>query len=326
MLTSLMAVTNKQQRRKGNKNMAYLKTWKPTPRSNEKARMLVAESAVDLFNWIKERHDFNNSCASQDSNHKPEQSWDMSAGWSGAVDMVNRGWNEGTKDVLARLDQVKHSLEEQFTGYRMEVTGQFFDVGLVVSGEPECWFQEETEPIRKVAKIAVNATASCGTSANLIRNRGAAIVALADHLQQVGWIVELSVFFVALGHANRDNNENTIIRIDVPTRPVDIDELAFLVAHPAGFRRLGFAAEEAVNCNQNLGGYGGGGILKGDAEYKGEIKPEHSQAFIDWCKDGGCSADANIELLEYLTSSQDDKFGTPELAARWVKEQIEKIG
>jgi len=287
--------------------------------------MLVAESAVDLFDWIKERHDFNDHCGSQDRYTPPAKDWDMNAGWSGAVEMVGKGWNEGTKDVLARMDQVKHSLEEQFAGYRMDVTGQFFDVGLVISGEPECWFHEETEPVRKIAKIAVNATAACSTSADLIRNRGAAIVALADHLQQAGWIVEISVFFVALGHKEQDGNSNTIIRIDVPTRPIDIDELAFLVAHPAGFRRIGFAAEEAVNGNKYLGGYGGCGILKGDAEWKGDIKPEHSQAFVDWCKDGSCSADASIELLEYLTPSQGEDFKTPETAARWVKKQIENI-
>jgi len=318
-----MVGMHKQQRIRG-RNMAYLKTWKPTPRSNEAARMVVAESAVDLMEWITARHDFNSNCASQDSYTRPENSWDLNAGWDGAVNMVRTGWHEGTKDVLARLEQVKHSLAEEFSGYRMDVTGQFFDVGLVVSGEPECWFQEEHEPIRKIAKIAVNATASCGTNANVIKNRGAAIVALADHLQQVGWIVELSVFFVALGHRDRDNNKNTIIRIDVDTKPIDIDELAFLVAHPAGFRRIGFAAEEAANANGNLGGYGGGGITKESAISRGDVKSEYAESFVSWCKDGGCSADANIELLEYLVNGQDD-FGTPELAAKWVARQINGI-
>lgn len=319
--------TNEQPTKlKGGANMAELKIFKPKGCKSDKGRLLVASSASDLLQYIDANHTWPQGMASR--GHEDEEEWDYCAGWSGTEDMIKNGWHTGTDDVLARLEDVKHSLQEEFAGYRMDVTGQFFDVGLVVSGEPECWFTEETQPIRKVCRIQVNTISSWNTPAEVCKNRGAAIVALADHMQQSGWIVEISVYMVAIHHSNKDDNNLSIIRVDVDTKPVDIDALSFLVAHPAGYRRLGFAALEAINGSNSLGGYGGGSLSVRDftSQGRGDLTEKQANDFFSLCTDGAVAADADINMLEYVTKQDEDKFGTPELAACWVKAQIEAVG
>lgn len=305
--------------------MAELKTFRPGKCKKDRARLVTATSAADLLDWINSRHDFNDDCSSQDRLHPPEQKWDLGAGWGGAVSMVRSGWHDGTADLAARLDLVKHAMREEAHGYKFDVTGRFFDVGLVMSGEPECWLEQDYQPVRKVCRIQANGAYSWDTAADTIRNRGAAIVALADHLQQSGWIVEISLYYVGLGHGDADENSNTVVRVDVATNPIDIDELALLLAHPAGFRRLGFAAEEAANANLNLSGYGGGGVTLHDIKHRADGLTDYATEAMDFFTGGAAAADADVSLMEYVTKRDAETFGTPELAAQWVRAQIERI-
>ena len=162
--------------------------------------------------------------------------------WAGIKQLAYAGWQVGTDDITMQVANIKHAEEEMLTGYRFDVTGQFFDVGLVVAGEPECWFEQETEPVKKVVSICVNIAASGDVSADKLSRRGAAVLALIDRLQECGYIVELTVFIGA-----EKSNKTAYAWFEFGTTPLDIDAVSLVLAHPGFFRVAGFAVIECGN-------------------------------------------------------------------------------
>lgn len=181
-----------------------------------------------------------------------------------ACSLTARGWPQGAaraKKMLDRIESTEHVRVElsSLTQTRNDVTGSYVDVGAYVSGIPECMVEFEPDP-RKVrfAHIVIAASTSSYTSEQDIMARGACICAAIDTLESRGIRCNVTLQ-VATGTAQ------LFIRDDVTLKnahdPLNLDSLAFAVAHPAMLRRIGFAAEELVNptLRQALHCYYGGG-------------------------------------------------------------------
>lgn len=163
--------------------------------------------------------------------------------FSDAIKLSQTGWKAGTTDIMANLENIKVNLEEEPAGYFWDVTGQFFDVGAVLSGEPEHWMETDYEPTRKVVKIVANVAASGGNSAESLRMKGGAILALVDFLQNQGCIVALATV-TGLNYLGR----KAYTLHDFGMTPLDWDAASFALAHGAYFRRLTWAClEKAMN-------------------------------------------------------------------------------
>ena len=224
------------------------------------------------------------------------QSWTGDACWADMIDMAQTGWTAGTTDIINQIDQIEHVQDEELSGYRFDVTGQFFDVGLVVSGEPECWFEQEMEPTRKVVSICSNISSSGGIEAGTLARRGAAIIALVDQLQTAGYIVELTAV------AGLSNGEKTMfVWWEFGCTPLDIDAAALVLAHPGWFRIVG---HNLAQCGNN-DCYG---------NYCQELDREERRKYTLYFDSG----DLRTESGRYLNNSAD--------AAQWVNAQIKKIG
>jgi hypothetical protein len=86
-----------------------------------------------------------------------------------------------------------------------------------------------------------------------IINRGAAVVALIDKIQSEGQRVEL----IAFCHIAGRRNDRLIMAVTVkrPEEPIDMDRVAFALAHPSMLRRAFFRVVEFLYPH-HLGGYG----------------------------------------------------------------------
>lgn len=114
---------------------------------------------------------------------------------------------------------------------------------------PSEWGQEIPKP---VVQIYVNITASGCVDKEYLINRGAAIVQLIDRVQLAGQRVEL----VGCFHAKHgDNTFDFSVVIKRPEEIVDLDRIAYAVAHPSMLRRSMFRIMECV-ADYRVGGYG----------------------------------------------------------------------
>ncbi len=179
-----------------------------------------------------------NNRASQE--HNDEKSWDFGVGWDGAIELSRTGWAKGLKD-LSKYRQLVDVPEHTDRGMHMrpfnDLSGDEVDVGLYLSGEPECmtdYHLQLTPSYGKVAKVILNLTASASVNAKTMAYRGTAACILIDALESAGVRCEVTL----IPMSNRKFLSEVTVKH--PDEHMEPDRMAFMLAHPATFRRFGF--------------------------------------------------------------------------------------
>ena len=181
-------------------------------------------------------------------------SWDLNAGWDGAMKMAKNGWSEGAKRLAASLEVLMPPNAKE-TETKYDVAGYFPDVGRFVSGDPACMISRgRVRGHAPVVNIVVGLTTSGGVSAQCYANFGAALTNMIDKLEAGGRRVELTIMF-----PNAMLNQRVLAgwRVKAAEDHCDLSAVAFAIAHPAAYRRLGFGLwEHAEASNYPGSGYG----------------------------------------------------------------------
>lgn len=185
---------------------------------------------------------------------------DMAFNWPDGADRVNR---LRAKVSLGNVQRVKVVVPQRKAPGRI-------DMGRVMQGHPY-GFQRVIDgeefkqgQSRNVVDILINACVSAGVDANVIEARGAAVLALAEALEQRGKRVRITV-----GMANnRGCGIDYRVVVKQPGQPLNLNSVAFAVAHPSFFRRFIFSAmetESASVCKSvGIGAYGYGYGMVGE--------------------------------------------------------------
>lgn len=209
--------------------------------------------------------------------------WTGGASFEQAIAMARIGWPEGA----ARAQKLLKSLqlppfEETHSVTQNDVTGSYVDVGEYVQGVPECMvdFREDTRKARFLS-IRVSGVMACAIPAEEAMNRGVCIAAIVDALESRGIRCDVSLVF--LNRRPRGTVEYTV-SLKRATDPLNLDVIAFGVAHPACFRRLVFGAYENESKATRLALHvpGGYGIVTKVPESDGEITFQSPRIMEDW--------------------------------------------
>ncbi len=138
--------------------------------------------------------------------------------------------------------------------FSRDIEGDFFDVSDYLSGEPECFFKQEYSNSKKSVNIYINVGYDYRYNRDQVIKHGGKIVGIIDSLQKNGYIVNLYCMILAIDYANSKNKIFTSISIDIPTNPIDIDMIAFMIANPLFLRRicLAFFSSYRNNSSSNL--------------------------------------------------------------------------
>lgn len=193
------------------------------------------------------------------SRREASKGWDFGVGWDGAVELSRNGWEQGLKD-LNKYRQLVDVPEHTDRGMHMrpfnDLSGDEVDVGLYLSGEPECmtdYHLQLTPSYGKVAKVIVNLTASHSVNSKTMAYRGTAACILIDALESAGVRCEVTL----IPMSNRKFMSEVTVKH--PDEHMEPDRMTFMLAHPATFRRFGFKELEthggAVG-RQTKNGYG----------------------------------------------------------------------
>lgn len=234
--------------------------------------------------------------------------------WTGASDfktalkLAREGWPEGRDHVSRRSERFQtfvHAsgrVEDRAPTLVTGVAGSMVNVGLYLAGEPESmmsWqMHDATAP---VVELVLNITVSSSMGHQAIINRGAAACALVDLLELSGKRVEVTVALAVGTTTQEDDPRHKYIDYRVIVKhaqdPLQIDQLAFALAHPSSLRRIGFSIMEtapagyrtALGIRQN-GQYGTvtetpsargkGDLYIGAMRHKG-----YGTALVNWASD-----------------------------------------
>jgi hypothetical protein len=187
------------------------------------------------------------------------------------ITLARSGWKDGTKRIKQELD----ILYAHVPSRRVKKELRYAPVGpgtmnmaKYISGHPkpyQVWKNTEIESNKgkatgRIIPITFNIVASGGISADEMFQKGSMVCALVDLIERSGRRVEL-ILRAATG------NEN-ILRVQTTIKqagdPLDIDRLAFALAHPGSLRRIIFSHLEQFSkedrkktgCDDGEHGYG----------------------------------------------------------------------
>jgi hypothetical protein len=159
--------------------------------------------------------------------------------WNETITSMRHGWSDGAAVVSQILQELTFQDKQPIIKreYHQAVTGLFFDIGLVCAKEPECWIEPETDAIlpveERLIKIGLNAV-SRGYPQTSITERGAATIALAHILEQIGYKVSVMQYYAVSGREHTYQSKATLNTID---EPLNIELLSFWLTCPDSFHR-----------------------------------------------------------------------------------------
>lgn len=180
------------------------------------------------------------------TNHATD-SWDLGLGYEGAIACFVGGWAEGASKAYELADTVRPKPRGNRIKMRRAVSGMSPHIGAHLSGQPNSMLRPVKSRVA-IAKPFVHLYLPIGflamIEADTAFNRGCAMVAIVDALELAGCRVKVTL--VRSSEIGVNMNHKVVMRFMVKDYGdrLDMDQLIFMGAHPAMFRRIGFALQE----------------------------------------------------------------------------------
>jgi hypothetical protein len=172
------------------------------------------------------------------------------ASWEEALRLARDGWTREVPEADVSVAALRERAGEEVMATQLvpvwDVTGSEVDVGAYLAGEPECMVDAAPQRISvrgRVVTFFVPAGYVNTTPHVSIHNRGMALAALCSAILAAGHSVEIWSGFCAYLGKRRCAS---VARVISAAEPFDLGRLIFVMAHPAFFRRLWFAAWDSA--------------------------------------------------------------------------------
>ena len=178
----------------------------------------------------------------ESSREQASRSWDLNAGYEGALAMARTGWLEGAQraqEALAALPPASPA-----PAYKNDFYGHMPHVPRFCAGAPDNMIRHTNPPRAgwsKVLTLVVPLAANCDTNAEYMANYGLGLAQYVNQLETDGVRVEV---LAAISLEISGKRVAFSWRFKEADQYLDLCALAFSVGHPAMFRRLGFSLIE----------------------------------------------------------------------------------
>lgn len=181
-----------------------------------------------------------------DSDMDPSDRFHHGATFADTVNMARNGWASGMAAVRREIDVAAPARSNgAAAAYAPAVAGFRPHVGRFAAGAPDCMVGRNEGGLSpsSVVKLVVDLTNHCGVDAQHIVRWGAALALTVDKLEADGTTVEVVGVLETTGDGHGTAPSQTLaahVTLKRSGMVLDLDRLAFMVAHPAVLRRLFF--------------------------------------------------------------------------------------
>tara|TARA_R110002096_G_scaffold78088_3_gene184015 strand:+ start:1281 stop:2228 length:948 start_codon:yes stop_codon:yes gene_type:complete len=228
------------------------------------------ETFGDFYEYIIDADEagvegFHDSSQREHKERQTESNWTLNASYADAKDLAVNGWPKGREMMEGKMSDAlnSHAIPEIQPSWSTGEWGFFVDIGAYSAGDPMCVLHpdEQTSLTNNVVKLRVSLACAFGVDGEMKANWGTAIAFLILQLQGQGKQVAVEACYYTEKHAGcqRDlkkvgQNYLTTITLKQAGEPLDLDRVAYVVAHPAAHRRLIWRTREIEKTLKN--GYG----------------------------------------------------------------------
>lgn len=181
------------------------------------------------------------------------------------LDLMRKGWPEGTQRIVAGVSALSAAQDDFAPQWAMDVCGAFPDVGAYLAGEIEHMHSPDMDaPAPPVLRLFVNGSYSSSVPAWQIENFGIGLLTLIDCLERDGRQIELvTQYTLQPTKPSRKGSSKRVASNEPPCcvqvtlkhagEPMDLDRMAYALAHPSMLRRSVFAVLEQQHSYAPLG-------------------------------------------------------------------------
>lgn len=191
---------------------------------------------------------------------KQKTKWSRAKNLGEAVGFARYGEPETLAKVEAATRTLRAELPDLVERYdwqaRFAEAGDDVDVGLYLSGEPECFasFEQARQPGQRIARLCIHGGASSMFTPEQLARQGQSALAVVDALEAAGVRVEVTW---GLGFEQGAYKRFFEVPLKRAEEPLDMSRLAF-AAHPSALRRLAFALMDALVDGEERETFGAG--------------------------------------------------------------------
>lgn len=218
----------------------------------EENDLLIGENIYDVTEWLRTTPRTWRYKESEDP-YSRAMDWDLNAGWQASLDMSETGWYAGVHKIHTLMAALPPQERKKLYTH-WDTSGDYGDLNRALRGDPlPMASRRKRRAASLVTTIVVNMSANCSVPAQDFVNLGVAFASVINTLENEGRRVELLVV-----HSSQCGNKNITHGwwVKKANHPLDLDQLAFAIAHPASFRRIGFAMRERSDPSVQCGHYG----------------------------------------------------------------------
>jgi len=197
---------------------------------------------IDRFDSLAE---FTDWCATAKPVQAGTDHWSGTPNHDAALRLARDGWH----DVRHLVDATRSLVMEKVAQVVdlspapvMDVCGSVVDMGVYMTGHPECMIAFTPEPDNKpekVLRVVMDPGASARYGAEWMANRGGAVASLLEILQMLGHSLEIHIVSPVTGVISGKIHTPLIAAHKAGT-VCDIDALMFACGHPSMLRRMIF--------------------------------------------------------------------------------------
>ena len=155
-----------------------------------------------------------------------------------AVELCRFGWHEGMGQLVGLVETIKRALDLKLEARRTfhDYVGFAPDVKAYLEGSPLSMVNKPNPPKKRVV-IYMNTSCDGSERAACIYHRGAIVLAIAEVLEMMGYLVDLRLFEMSFVEEDVHFSE---FRLKMPDERVNLGKLHFPLCHPSWVRRLNF--------------------------------------------------------------------------------------
>lgn len=183
------------------------------------------------------------------SSETGDKSFTGTKNWDEAMDLFENGWTDKVeeirKDIVAFEKAKQNDVSYQKKRPATSVVGFAPHVPNAILGLPNSMIQTERTPMKaKVVRIVYNMCVNCGWDEKDIMKAGLTVLKIAYSMEMKGYRVRVDANPFLANCRNEDTC--ALVCIKDWRQPIDLKKVAFPLAHPSMFRRLGFRWLETV--------------------------------------------------------------------------------
>lgn len=162
-----------------------------------------------------------------------------------AMGLAVKGWPEGRDKIMTAIATAQAS--PTFTSaLTMDVAGAYPIAALAAAGDP-CSMVDlapTEDRVRPIVRLVIQRGGSAAYEVDEFTNYGAAVLSYVEGLEAAGFRCEITLAFCSDFHESGDNVITVVVKRAEET--MEFDRMAFVMTHPAFFRRICFAVMEGT--------------------------------------------------------------------------------